>query len=573
MPEARPVTLKIEFQRVQTFLFKVPRLADMVGANALLGDLVRRRLPLALKPFLCPACDRDTSVTGIDGLAELEGQLKEEGDPLVADTDGSDGWLSFADRPSAHLARGLLVRDGGRVWACIDANKVKQAQGAAAATIQKTCPGLGYAFHLGDESGNRASNQTPAASATDVVALPCFAWAEDGGEEPASKRIPIGDARRRVAHSSIIKREARSQRAEFWDVASLLYTRKAIPCLRHGDSDSTDFQEIAGGRYLAVVHMDGNAIGQRAQSYQHGGGTGASRGHQLERFFLAMRSAMRRAVVNALNKQFTDCPDNYRLLMLGGDDVLIVCRADRALPLIRDVASDLLKWKLPDDEPLTLGAGVVIARPKLPFFRLHQLAEQLAASAKRVALDPQGQRRSVVDWLITTSSWMDSVDRQRARWHRVGYSDPENGSAETVLLTGRPYPVLPSEGEPSLAALLDLAQDLRKKFQYGVAGEVESDDGVRSQLRWFLGELHKGRVYSELVWNDLPEGLRDWLSKHPPAGLSAPGLSGEGLWVQLSDKPCHYRTWLPDLIELLELPVIGRESARADSTGPGEDAA
>ncbi len=29
--------VKIEFQRVQTFLFAVPRLADIVGANALLG--------------------------------------------------------------------------------------------------------------------------------------------------------------------------------------------------------------------------------------------------------------------------------------------------------------------------------------------------------------------------------------------------------------------------------------------------------------------------------------------------------------------------------------------------------
>jgi hypothetical protein len=35
----------IEFQRVQTWLFEVPRLRAMVGANALLGETLRVALP------------------------------------------------------------------------------------------------------------------------------------------------------------------------------------------------------------------------------------------------------------------------------------------------------------------------------------------------------------------------------------------------------------------------------------------------------------------------------------------------------------------------------------------------
>jgi len=53
--------LKIEAQRAQTFLFKVPRLADMDGANALLGDLFRQRLPKALSDYLSkPTIDTET---------------------------------------------------------------------------------------------------------------------------------------------------------------------------------------------------------------------------------------------------------------------------------------------------------------------------------------------------------------------------------------------------------------------------------------------------------------------------------------------------------------------------------
>ena len=35
----------IEFQRVQTWLFAVPRLKAMVGANALLGEVLRVNAP------------------------------------------------------------------------------------------------------------------------------------------------------------------------------------------------------------------------------------------------------------------------------------------------------------------------------------------------------------------------------------------------------------------------------------------------------------------------------------------------------------------------------------------------
>ena len=33
--------VRIEFQRVQSFLFAVPRLSEMVGANVLMGETLR----------------------------------------------------------------------------------------------------------------------------------------------------------------------------------------------------------------------------------------------------------------------------------------------------------------------------------------------------------------------------------------------------------------------------------------------------------------------------------------------------------------------------------------------------
>jgi hypothetical protein len=43
--------VRIEFQRVQAFLFAVPRLRDMVGANVLLGETIRVTLPEIARKF------------------------------------------------------------------------------------------------------------------------------------------------------------------------------------------------------------------------------------------------------------------------------------------------------------------------------------------------------------------------------------------------------------------------------------------------------------------------------------------------------------------------------------------
>ncbi len=54
----------IELQRVQTWLFAVPRLRAMVGANALLGDVLRVTLPqLARKRNVTGNWRRATAIT------------------------------------------------------------------------------------------------------------------------------------------------------------------------------------------------------------------------------------------------------------------------------------------------------------------------------------------------------------------------------------------------------------------------------------------------------------------------------------------------------------------------------
>jgi len=550
--------LKIEAQRAQTFLFKVPRLADMDGANALLGDLFRQQLPTALEKYLVKAPLND------DAMAKLEalGNTRADKDPIAR----ADTALTSNDDPVAAFRSGILVRDGGRFWGLVAENDIETAKTVAAATIQSHCPGLGYVFHVGDLINENTPENRPTESATDLVALPCFRWSEDGGDEPASGTVDhwLDNERketRYVSRATLKKRDARKSRASLWDIASLLVTQKAIPAPTN-DADKIDFTQIASGRYLAVIHMDGNSIGQRSLDYARAikSNDFVSRQADMEAFFFGMRSGMRAAVTTALNEHFTDTPNHYRLLMLGGDDVLVVCRADRALPFVCSVAGHLEEHSLADGEPLTIGAGIAIGKPKLPFHRLHELAEQLASSAKRIAVDPEGKRRSVVDWLITTSSWVDSVDEHRSRWDRIRYL--YDRKMETLLLTGKPYPARTTtdeikndeKPEPSLQALLEFCNATREKFYNNDA----TDKGIRSQLKHFLGELRKGKTYAELAWAELPENVSKHFIDKAPKGFQKPQSNGEGLWLKLEGSAC--RCWVADAIELIELQQIGRRN-------------
>ncbi len=77
----------IELQRVQTWLFAVPRLRAMVGANALLGETLRVALPKLAREtgrgwMLAPSNETYPA-------ADPNDPLKEHDDPSVDANDGT----------------------------------------------------------------------------------------------------------------------------------------------------------------------------------------------------------------------------------------------------------------------------------------------------------------------------------------------------------------------------------------------------------------------------------------------------------------------------------------------------
>ncbi|EDN66822.1 hypothetical protein BGP_0438 [Beggiatoa sp. PS] len=263
-----------------------------------------------------------------------------------------------------------------------------------------------------------------------------------------------------------------------------------------------------------------------------------------------MRVAVRRSVIDGLHKTFDRVKNSqkppsyqpYQLLMLGGDDLLLVCQAKYAFDFLVNYAQSLAQIPLIDGKLLSIGAGVVITSPRIPFHHLHHLAEELMKSAKHLFRDCE-ENISVVDWIISTNAWTDKPIISRQREMRVSYE--VDGQRETLALTGRPYPILQTAEKESLNSLQSLSQAAKY-----LTDATEESQAARSQLRQLVYELAQGRRWADLCLQGLPKETLEVLS-------TLACLREDSCWQSIDTQT--WQTVLADLIELYEIPNLQRQ--------------
>lgn len=562
--------VNIELLRVQTFLFAVPRLRNMVGANVLLGEVLRRKLLDTATPL---------TVSGQDSLISAAADAFSEGfdtekDPLADSEDPDD--------PRKLFCKGILARDGGHFNALFrDLDKAKEFKSKAEHLLRKKLPGLRFEIIVqpfGKEGAPEGEAHAPG-----LLDLPVFQVCQESGNGPAEGKMPPDYE----VPVSLAVKTAKRKGDRFFDRERSETTQDIIGLLKHKlallDRTSLespkDFNELCGDDYLAVVHADGNRMGlkykarQKGFNAQHGvkeedekklsHAIRLQREGHGEQFYHRMRSAVRWAVLEALKETFGAYEGKYlpyQLLMLGGDDLLVVCQARYALDFVRCYAQNLEKFDWGKEAPLTIGAGVAIGHPNVPFHRLHALAEELASSAKRLHRGLLSQRKeelSVVDWLVFSESWAEDPIDQRRREAFLLYEANLPGQDQSqcieLALTARPYPVLKRpNGTGSLEELLDAARTL--------------EGAARSQLRGLVDALPKGRRWAELCWRELPDDTRKKLNEAVEAATGKTKI--EGPWQKAGGR---WKTVIADLVELYELkrlPGEEKDKNEAEETKP-----
>lgn len=235
----------------------------------------------------------------------------------------------------------------------------------------------------------------------------------------------------------------------------------------------SDFSQIAGSdnAYIAIIHADGNAFGKlflKLQQHHHHDAQGYSK------LCNAITEVTQSAAQLAVQKTCVS-PSFWpgRVLVLAGDDLTAVVRADKALDFTRtfltkftDISRDRLaslqnNFSNALPQYLTASAGIAFVKKSYPFIQAYHLAESLCKFAKKPVYN-------------TSTAEPDTFVPPPAAltFHRVTTSTTSHNyqdiletelTTNDICLTMMPYGVnsLSSNGQPSLDALLALVEAAR----------------------------------------------------------------------------------------------------------------
>lgn len=173
--------------------------------------------------------------------------------------------------------------------------------------------------------------------------------------------------------------------------------------------------------WIAIIHADGNGLGEFLAN--KGGNK-----KELSEF----SSKLSEATVAASQKTFKELPHNsdkripIRPVVLGGDDMTVICRADIAIAYTKSFLSHFEEETKQRNFPLTACAGIAFIKSSYPFHYGYNLAEMLCKRAKKDAKSRKenGLAPSCLMFHKVQSSFVESIDEivQKELTPRTGYS-------------------------------------------------------------------------------------------------------------------------------------------------------
>ncbi|MBF0121096.1 MAG: hypothetical protein HQK79_19875 [Desulfobacterales bacterium] len=306
---------------------------------------------------------------------------------------------------------------------------------------------------------------------------------------------------------------------------------------------------------LAIIAIDGNSYGKAMENVKKNikeDKSYAEGNFKLELFWYKARCLMRnalgagiKAAVDAKNHHKVKMDEIYnhlpfRILMLGGDDLLLVCAAELAFDFIIGFEKEFREKQT--ESSFSFSAGIAIVPVSFPFHASHELAEELLSSAKIASKNSKiDSKISYVDWHILYTGHTDSLEAIRRRDFQFTFKF-ENFSAasyETLLLTPKPYPITLTDNDNRVyLKRLWEAPIVKNSFNIGTKDSEETQRKLK-QMRISIKQGRKKAIM------DLETYFPDWKESFDMTEL----------WhsKKMSDEWNVYVSSLYDLIEMAEL--------------------
>ncbi len=266
-----------------------------------------------------------------------------------------------------------------------------------------------------------------------------------------------------------------------------------------------DFGEKGTSSYIAVIHADGNAMGERFNKIGEKFHEAKKNGdyiQKLREFSLSIEDNAKEALKETISYLLYHWPEYeekvgvsakrnsgnrkllpFRPIVFGGDDVTFVSEGRLGLVLAAKYLQALSTTKLSDNgKPLYARAGVAVVKSHYPFSRAYDLADKLAAEAKKKIVDrtqTNEENTFMMDWHFSTTGVEAGLQEIRNREYMS-----ENGKS----LLMRPVRVAEIAGRTTIWQTWQIFSNLVSAFQ-------NSDDwsGRRNKVKALRDALRQGQ--------------------------------------------------------------------------------
>lgn len=280
----------------------------------------------------------------------------------------------------------------------------------------------------------------------------------------------------RLDKATLVKQEAAEKSAKYV-LASKLFPEELNLSAHAAQYNTNDLPGNSEKNYIAVIHADGNNLGKIIQ--QLGDNlTGKERSSRIKKayknFSLAIESTTIEAAKDAFGKAYGNTLSVDKLpirpVILGGDDLTIICNASGALPFMEQYLksfelrseANIKKYLLDEGfnlnlKRLTACAGISFVKASYPFHYAIDLAEELCSDAKQVskqiALNNQQEEvPSSLSFFKVESSYHTSFAELKSTILKAG---------RTNLYYG-PYGINSNSQLPSVNNLISMATKLKQ---------------------------------------------------------------------------------------------------------------
>jgi hypothetical protein len=223
-------------------------------------------------------------------------------------------------------------------------------------------------------------------------------------------------------------------------------------------SSFDDFGDKGISSYIAIVHADGNRMGERIKAlgenlsfpqdnreyiqllrnFSKSSKEAAQKAlsHTLEKLLICIQTENGEQIIRRRHdvkpEHYQSLPKvhirhnklPFRPIVFGGDDVTFICDGRLGLAMAKEYLENYNKQYLAEGfdqpQPAIGRAGIAITPSHYPFSRGYELAEELASSAKSIG--DNGKFQSL-DWHFGTNGIVEPLKAIRSRSYRVNEKD------------------------------------------------------------------------------------------------------------------------------------------------------